>query len=1107
MCVVLRLLTHRFARLLFCLLLAVAGESGAASSARSGSETVLTNIAQLRAAASSTWLKPAEVHLDAIVCWSDEGGGLLALQDDSGAAFFAAGPLTRRVKPGDRLSIQALASAKASYFKLSALPTQSASSATSSGAASQAGEQNIRWEITARGNFPKPRIVAPGQSLPDEDCRWSQVEGKVTFVGKGVGKVILELTAGSGKISVEIPDSAPFALPLLLHSQVRASGMCENSYTVDGYRSPSRLLVPGTAQLELVELAAKHWNAYPLTSIDKAIEQVKSRGSRVVRIQGTATNFSERNGFLMKDSTGEIRVQLSQALHEKPDEVIEAIGQIEEGRDGLILLSAVCRKVEPIGPRILPVLRTTEEVHGLKPEEAEAKYPVRIRGVVTSRDSDGGMVQDGTRGVYVYGLRSKDSSSELRIGDYIELEGVTVRGDFAPMITCRSLTRLGHGSLPEPVKPTWERLNNGSMDCQYIEMEGFVTEAYWNSLVLLMPEGYFGVAIVPDAGVDLRSYRLEQYANKHIRIRGTVFATRINETRRVRPGSVGIGNAVIGLGNPVPTLEKNLGELLEFDARAAGFHRVKVAGQILHTRQGDYWLSDGTNALRFVTRANSDITAGDFVEVIGFPRLASSAPVLLEAAPKKIGKAPLPAGRVVNAEELASGSHIGTLVQIEARLLGIRSTRSDWMLDLQAGSRTLIARLERSKGDFSNTLPTGSRLRLTGVYAGHGKDSVTGADSESSELLLNSRADISLLERPSWWTPGRALTVICSLLGVLLLAGAWVISLRGQVEARTSELKDEIEERKRVQAEVEQVHKKLVDASRKAGMAQIATGVLHNVGNVLNSVNVSANILTENTRNSRLQSLTQLANLLDENSRNLPQFLADDPRGQRIPRLLRNLEGHFRKEQDLQLQELEDLKKHIEHVKETVAMQQYYAKNSSTVYEFASLIEIVEDALRLQAAAFVRHEISVVREYAPVPAFYLDRHKVLQILVNLLSNAKEACDEKGPGPKKIIVRITAPEYGHVKVEVEDSGIGIAPENLQKIFSYGFTTRAKGHGYGLHSSANAAAEMRSTLVARSAGVGKGAAFILTIPCLESPEPPPLPMTMAKTGETALAYETP
>jgi signal transduction histidine kinase len=435
-------------------------------------------------------------------------------------------------------------------------------------------------------------------------------------------------------------------------------------------------------------------------------------------------------------------------------------------------------------------LRTTEEVHALRPHHAKAQYPVRIRGVITSRDRNGGMVQDATRGVYVYGLKDADASRELRVSDYVEVEGLSVQGSFAPMIRCQTARFLGPGRLPAPAHPTWERLNNGSLDCQYVEIEGFATEAYENSLVLLMPEGHFGIALVPDPGLDVRTYQWSRYANKHVRIRGTVFATRDNQTQRVLPGSIGIGNPVIGLGEPVLTLNKRIGEMLQFDARAAGFHRVKVAGQILHARERNAYVSDGTNSLRFVTRTTVEVAPGEQVEVVGFPRLAGGSPVLLEAQVQKTGRAILPPGRALAAEALTR-VHVGARVQLEARLLGIRTNRTDTMLDLQAGTRGLTARLERRGGDL-DLAPVGSRLRLTGVYAGHTSDGVTGAETDSAELLLNAPADIQVLGRPSWWTPARALTVVSALLGILALGGVWVMSLRRQVEARTTELKEQI---------------------------------------------------------------------------------------------------------------------------------------------------------------------------------------------------------------------------------------------------------------------------------------------------------------------------
>ena len=449
-------------------------------------------------------------------------------------------------------------------------------------------------------------------------------------------------------------------------------------------------------------------------------------------------------------------------------------------------------------------LTTGAEVHTLKPEEAAAGLPVRIHGVVTSTDRNGGMVQDTTRGVYVCGLRAMPGSADLRAGDCVEVEGMTARGTFAPMINCSAVRRVGHESLPKPIRPTWEQLNNGSMDCQYIELEGVVTEAYPQTLVLLLPEGHLGIAIVPDSEADMKRLNLRRYANKQVRLRGTVFATRDNETHRVRAGSIGLGNPFIAAANPVLTIDKDIGRLLQFDARAANFHRVKVAGQILYAREREYYLSDGTNALRFVTRKPVQLTPGDHVEVTGFPRLAGSLPVLLEASPHRIAQSGLPAGHVLAGNNLSERRNIGMRIELQARFAGIRTNRTDIMLDLQAGASSVVARLMRKSGEFP-PLAIGSVLRVTGVYAGQGRE------RDSAELLLNSPADVQIVEQPSWWTPGRALSIVSSLIGALLLGAVWVVSLRGQVEARTAELKAEIEQRKRAQAEVEHVHKKLVE--------------------------------------------------------------------------------------------------------------------------------------------------------------------------------------------------------------------------------------------------------------------------------------------------------
>ena len=306
------------------------------------------------------------------------------------------------------------------------------------------------------------------------------------------------------------------------------------------------------------------------------------------------------------------------------------------------------------------------------------------------------------------------------------------------------------------------------------------------------------------------------------------------------------------------------------------------------------------------------------------------------------------------------------------------------------------------------------------------------------------------------------------------------------VEERTTELaqsntslKNEIEERKRMEQEVERIHHELVAASRQAGQAEVASSVLHNVGNVLNSVNVSTSLIRDHLGRLSSSNLDQAAQMIQEHADDLGRFLTTDEKGRYFPRYLSEVSQFLSHEQNYLLNEINGLAQNVEHINEIVSMQQNYA-NVSGVHEKVAVSEIVEGGITMNAGAFSRHGIKVVREYEPVELMTVDKHKVLQILVNLLRNAKYACDEGGLSEKQVTVRIKRGGDGRVRVEVADNGVGIPAENLTRIFSHGFTTRKHGHGFGLHSSALAAKEMGGTLTVQSEGVGKGATFILELP---------------------------
>jgi ligand-binding sensor domain-containing protein/signal transduction histidine kinase len=317
--------------------------------------------------------------------------------------------------------------------------------------------------------------------------------------------------------------------------------------------------------------------------------------------------------------------------------------------------------------------------------------------------------------------------------------------------------------------------------------------------------------------------------------------------------------------------------------------------------------------------------------------------------------------------------------------------------------------------------------------------------------------------------------------------------LEALVDERTSQLKtakdaaeaavtarnEVITALKQAEVESERLHKELLETSHQAGMAEVASDVLHNVGNVLNSVNISAALASDMVRKFKVPSLAKVVELLDQNAANLGAFVTSDPKGAQVPTFLATLKDQMANDQQEAVREMESLAKNIDHIKEIVVMQQSYAQISG-VREIVQVSDLVEDSYRMDANSYTRHGVQFVRDYHAVPPINVEKHKVLQILINLIRNAKQACDERGEKDKQVSVRI-AKEDGHVKISVADNGIGIPPQNINRIFSHGFTTRKNGHGFGLHSGALAAKALGGSLTVASDGPGKGAVFTLELPC--------------------------
>ena len=290
---------------------------------------------------------------------------------------------------------------------------------------------------------------------------------------------------------------------------------------------------------------------------------------------------------------------------------------------------------------------------------------------------------------------------------------------------------------------------------------------------------------------------------------------------------------------------------------------------------------------------------------------------------------------------------------------------------------------------------------------------------------------------------------------------------------------EDVTGRKRTERELDALHSQLVVASRQAGMAEVATGVLHNVGNVLTSVNLIVHDVQDRLKTTRLTHLQRVVDVLQREKPRLGEFLTGDSAGRQLPDFLDKLNAHLAAENKQLLGDVEGLVRHFEHIREIIVTQQGSAQLFG-VMETLSPAQLFEDALRLSAESIERHGIALERNFEEVGTVKADRHKVLQILVNLLKNAKDALQSVQRPDRRVRVRVHREGPRTIALSVADNGPGIAPENLRRIFQHGFTTKPTGHGFGLHSSVLAAREMGGDLTAASEGPGRGSTFTLTLP---------------------------
>ena len=892
---------------------------------------------------------------------------------------------------------------------------------------------------------------------------------------------------------------------------VRVKCVYSPEFDRDGNLSYLSLWVNSPADIEVIgSLKTDVRFAIPLT----LSEDIRS-GSPIgttVRVEGIVRSYEPGQWVILWDTTGQIMVQSKQSQPLRFGDRVEAIGYPDlEGvqqylQDGLYRLAA------PTNPTVSALMMTTnslplrlaEQIRELTPEEAGRHLPVNLHVVVAWSHSSTPFVSvlDASGGIQVVNPKW-DEPSTAKPGTIVLLNGVTCEGGFVPVVTNAILRRAGWSNMEERRPVTLEQALTGVEEGNWIEMRGFVRDLMQtNGLVrfdLSTASGEFQ-AWTP------ASQSFDSLKGSIIHVRGVCSA--VSNGRHQLTGIQIWTPDVKYIQTEEPAPDdlfalplRSLASLRRFNVESALNQRIRTAGTVVLRVPGRYlYVQDGADSVFALSQQPDALQPGDRVEVVGFPGEEGQKFVLREAVYRRISSGREPKPAQLSVTNFADVNLEGLLAKAEGTLLNKVEKDGETHLLVHTKDFAFEASLNSPVTENKNglqSLELGSRLALTGVYE---VQSDENGQPRSFLLHLRSWKDVQLLRQPPWWTLTRLLWVLVGILAVFLIALAWGIliarknallnqaqtelqtandQLEIRVAERTQELQDQVTARERAHTELAQAQRSLMLASRQAGMAEVATGVLHNVGNVLNSVNVSTTLLRDQVRKSETCALLKATELLKQKNGELGAFLTADPRGKLMPEFIIQIAEQLRKERESTLRELEQLAKNVDHIKDIVATQQNYARVSGIV-EKVSPASLVEDALQINSAALTRHGVKVIRRFEEVPPLMVDKHKVLQILINFIRNAKYALDECTRNEKLLIVTIAKADGECVMIQVEDNGIGILPENLTRIFSHGFTTRPNGHGFGLHIGAINAREMGGSLSAASDGTGRGATFTLILP---------------------------
>ncbi len=659
-------------------------------------------------------------------------------------------------------------------------------------------EQPVRVVVSGTSGLPEPIEIRPGLVITEqEDFHWAEAAGTVAGIGVHAGQARLELVADGARLELEVEQAQGWDVAMLLNSRARVTGVYSARLNPAGQRVSGMMLVPHPTQVRIEQLPLSAWAGFPAVSLSNLLSSDGPKSGSRVRIRGQVQETGSVAGMKLGDLTSGIRVRPAGTNLALKGENIEVLGEVCVLPGGLELTNAFWRLTGEHWPQVWsnsPPLISIEQIRLLSPEELRRRPWVRVRGVVTCNRSELlATIQDDTSGISCDFARSQGEA--LQPGDYVEVIGSIDRGVFGPTIIGAWAFPLGNAGLPEPLKPGWEQLMNGSLDQQWVEVHGAAQQIEGGTnLTLKMKDGEIAVMMFQSKPDDL-----ERLQNSIVRVRGVVGPV-CDAQGKIQRGALWVSSPAFvtveeSASAPVSAPLKSIMELFRYDPRGANsFYRVRVRGQVVHAGDAESFLTDGTNGLRFVPQPGAKFKVGDTVEVVGFPELGGYSPLIQEAMVQFVATGELPPAAQIGIPELLTGSYDATRVQVDGVVVNETIIQGDQVLEFQTGQRIFAARLGQQLGRLPPVV-VGSRVRLTGVFVSHARRTMSGTGPDSFELLLNSPRDLVILARPSWWTVRRGLTLAGVLCGVLLLAFGWIFLLRRRIEERTKQLEQAIRQR------------------------------------------------------------------------------------------------------------------------------------------------------------------------------------------------------------------------------------------------------------------------------------------------------------------------